>query len=246
MHEVELVVRPVQDGVRPVLAHAARELVDQRHLVDLVRRPWCRGSDRGRCPCGPSPTRNSVSLTQHMPWQLRTCVQYGLTLSKTPSLSGCVQSRIGPPSCETNSRPLASKHMLMSENGSPGFGFLAAISTRKSFGHREPVVAAAFPDLAGPAAGLAVRAEHLGGRPVAVIEIDRFPAGRASLLTFQLPSLTAASRDWPLGTYASRTSSPAGPAFDSGPPRRSRSCRRRCACERRSDRPFSSRRRCRP
>ena len=34
--QIQLAVRPLQNRVRPVLAHAAAELVDQRDLVDLV------------------------------------------------------------------------------------------------------------------------------------------------------------------------------------------------------------------
>src|SRR3954470_8134627 len=69
-----------------------------------------------------------------MPCTPLTCGQYDLTLANTPSVSGCEQSRTGPRSCETNSRPLASKQRLMSENGSPGFGLRATFSTRNPGG----------------------------------------------------------------------------------------------------------------
>src|ERR1700722_5821184 len=61
-------------------------------------------------------------------------LQYGRTFCSTPSLSGSVQSRTGPFSCETSRRPLSSKVMLTSEKGSLGLGFLAAMSTRKPSG----------------------------------------------------------------------------------------------------------------
>src|SRR5207302_193760 len=73
-------------------------------------------------------------LTQHIPWQLVTCVQYGVTVCSTPFWSGLVHSRIGPPSRETSKRPLASKHMLTSEKVLSPAGGCTANSTLKPGG----------------------------------------------------------------------------------------------------------------
>ncbi len=132
-----------------------------------------------------------------MPWQFVTSLQYGRTFCNTPSLSGSVQRRTGPFSCETSSRPLSSKVMLTSEKTSFGSGFFAAISTRKPSGTVKRGLPAAATWFHG--AVLPYRPSAFAGFHDASSKSSFCQSLPAVFDAFHEPSLHSASFDWPLG-----------------------------------------------